>query len=180
MAWWQKTSNNLSFFGYQFHSGQEVLVGDRPDAEGCRPDFHIDGWMSVTDRWMPHPGRSHWAPWPESKYQCPKEVLFSTHRVLHHWINELGLKRIYIHCDGGTHRAPLIFGTFLLVYYADRIDEICANPMRYRRQLLGGENPSDPRYYGGVYFKEYPEDLEFLEKVKTYPTLGLDEIVENA
>lgn len=180
MDWWKKTSNNLSYWEYTLPSRQIVMVGERPDAEGCSPSFKVDAWMSVTDRWVKHPGKSHWAPWPESKYQCPIEVLYSTHKVLNHWINEEGLKKIYIHCDGGTHRAPLIFGTFLLVYFADFIDQICSTSTPYRREFMDGVNPSDPRYYGGVYLKEYPQDLDLMEKVKEIPELSLDQIMEVA
>lgn len=134
-----------------------VHVAGRPDYQGLQKNFRnaIEGYLSVTDRFVPHPpyANSAWFPWRESGGPSP-EVLYGSLKTLNYWIDQLELREIYIHCDAGTHRSPTIFGCYLDTYHATIARQVAADV------LLIGKTPtthSCPLDYWDSYRKSNPE-----------------------
>lgn len=142
--WWTKEKRPLTYVKYQVDT-TEVLVGPRLDGMGCDPDFFksIEGWLVVTEGWVEYPitANVRWFPWKESTDNFPDTTLFGSLHTLHHWIKQLKLKRIYIHCDLGTHRAPSTFGAFLRAFYSPvEATKIINERVVHNNQVLGYEN----------------------------------------
>lgn len=90
----------------------------------------IEGALSVTDRLVKTNDefpRWAWFPWIEGKYPT-EEVVFGSLNILRHWVENLNLKTIYIHCAAGSHRSPTIMG-FYLVAFRDYITSFKMEPM---------------------------------------------------
>lgn len=153
----------------------EILVGSRPDR--CIFDYQlsssIDAILSVTESHIPHMYQSkhQWSPWNEDGKPTP-ECIFCAVKTLAEWIITLKLKRIYIHCDAGTHRAPTIFGLFLLSYFPDSAREICDGFLPVNR-TSHAINPSDPLTYA----KTYIDELKWLEVL--LPSMAKKESVDS-
>lgn len=142
--WWTKSKRPLTYVKYKVDD-TEVLVGPRLDGMGCDPDFFksIDGWLVVTESWVEYPVTANvrWFPWKESTENFPDTTLFGSLHTLNHWIKKLKLKRIYIHCDLGTHRAPSTFGAFLRAFYSPtEATKIVSEREVHNNQVLGYED----------------------------------------
>jgi hypothetical protein len=142
--WWTQAKKPLTYVKYQVDD-TEVLVGPRLDGMGCDPDFFksVHGWLVVTEGWVEYPisANVRWFPWKETTENFPDTVLFGSLHTLHHWIKQLKLPRIYIHCDLGTHRAPSTFGAFLRAFYSPvEATKIVDQREVYNNQALGYED----------------------------------------
>ena len=151
----------------------EILVGSRPDRVEMTPEFEssIDGWLSITESHVLHksPGLRQWCPWNENGKPTP-ECLFSSIKTLYEWVEYAKFKRIYVHCDAGTHRAPTIFGMFLMAYYPDQAEEICSNFIPVERGPYT-KNPSDPIVYAKTYIDELNWIRDLLPLIKKAESL---------
>ena len=80
-------------------------------------NLDIEAFLSVTDRMVRTNSskRNAWFPWIEGKNPS-EEVVFGSLMTLRHWVCDLNLKTIYIHCDAGTHRSPTIMGFYLYAF----------------------------------------------------------------
>jgi len=169
--WMHKKSDNLRGVTYKISDDVEVIVGGRPDYDGAGCTFEtfksIDGWMSVSDRFTPNLGYHVWIPWNESR-SLPEEVLFGAVLTLRHWVTELGFKRIYLHCDAGTHRSVTIFGAYLKAFYSkyDAYKTIIKSATPCNRNTW-----SDPIEYIDSYIKEIPKYDKFIK--------GLNQCISN-
>jgi protein-tyrosine phosphatase len=159
--WWEKDSQNLTYAVYQVTPETQVLVGNRPNFNGTTAEFvnEVEGWINVTDRLVRYPShvRSFWFPWNEAGYPSV-EAIYGVLKTLHYWVDELKLKKIYIHCDGGTHRAVSMFGFYLIAYHSSRQVEI-----NNSRVLVNREHWSNPLEYAASYLSEMP-DIEAIIK----------------
>lgn len=175
--WWNKPGITHSYVKYKIDQ-TEVLVGGRLDFKGCDPNFFksVDGWLVVTESWIPYPlsANVRWFPWKELSENFPDTVLFGTLKTLHHWIKDLKISRIYLHCDGGTHRAPSTLGAFLKAYYSPQEAQTIINQREVIHNELSG--------YVGANGEFYPHPLEYVEgKMMADPKLPflIKAIVEN-
>lgn len=133
-----------------FVNKTEVVIGRRPNiGEGISKKLFdsFDAILSVTETYLAYPvdKLTAWFPWKEIREHCPDYVLFSSLKTLNYWINELKLKKVYIHCDLGTHRAPTIFGAFLYAYYENSSLDI----IEKRKIKLGKDKESYYEYKFG-------------------------------
>jgi hypothetical protein len=139
------------------------MVGSRANAYNWPRDLFntIDGWISVTDtpQWFKEKTDFMWFPWDEGK-ACPPEVLYSVIHTLTMWQKFRNMKTFYIHCDAGTHRAPTVFGAWLLGRYGrDEAEKIVkGHTLVYREHL------SDPVKYIGYHLHDYPTDLVLIKE----------------
>ena len=149
--WWNKSEDSLHYAQYKVNNTL-ILIGARPDYSGTTYTEYksIEGWINVSDRFVKHEkGTSTlFAPWNEAG-QPSIEAIFSVLKTLDYWINELKLKKIYMHCDGGTHRAVSLFGFYLLAYHKEESYEINKNYVLIKR-----EHWSNPLEYAETYIKE--------------------------
>lgn len=163
--WWKQPLDQLSYAEYQ-HQGVTYMVGHRPNAVGATEEFFnsVDGWISVTDRLIPYPSKTNfeWLPWNEGG-KPEIEAIYAFIRTLRYWVNDLGFKKIYLHCDGGTHRAVSMFGFYLLTFFPEEAQSIQDNHKLVRREIL-----SAPLEYAQVKIKDFPEIGLFLETFKKY------------
>lgn len=159
IEWWNKPTENLSYAQYQVGSTQ-VLVGNRPNYAGTTKEFYdsVDGWINVSDRFVRHnQGKLNmFIPWNEAG-KPSYEAIFSVLKTLHYWIDEQKVSRVYIHCDGGTHRAVSMFGFYLLAYHAGKSEEINNSKILVKR-----EHWSNPLLYAQTYLKDVALLKEFL------------------
>lgn len=157
MKWWEgflTEKQDINYVSFKIKDS-EVLIGPRMITYGTDPTFFksIDGFLVVTETYIEYPPESNvrWFPWLEGTKEFPEEVLFGGLKTLNNWINELSLKKIYIHCDLGSHRAPSILGAFLKAYFTDddaqsiiqnadishattyywKFDQLMNNPLKY-------------------------------------------------
>lgn len=142
--WWEQPKKPLTYVKYLVDD-TEVLVGPRLDGMGCTPEFFqsINGWLVVTEGWVEYPitANVRWFPWKETTENFPDTALFGSLHTLHHWIKQLKLPRIYIHCDLGTHRAPSTFGAFLRAFYSPvEATKIIEAREVHNNQVLGYED----------------------------------------
>lgn len=155
----------------------EIIIGSRPDHRGCSKEFYdsIDGWISVTNKHVIHPpGRYQWFPWDEGK-DCNLETFYGVVKTLYHWIRYDKLTRFYVHCDAGTHRAPTVFGAFLLAYYTkEEREEIVKNV-----ELVGREHLSNPLEYIEAHLHSMPMDLAFFQLLGKYHIDDLEQLISH-
>lgn len=158
--WWQNDLSKKRVRAASYKVGETtVFVAGRPDYNSsCDSEFdldEIDGWMNITDRFVPQPEWTYqaWFPWRESGPPSP-EVLHGSLRTLHYWIDQLKLKHVFVHCDAGTHRSVTVFGAYLLTYHPEEAEAIAKG-----RTLYGKEEAfhSDPIEYWTSYIEQYPE-----------------------
>jgi hypothetical protein len=137
-------------------------VGSRPNSHKVTREFFnsIDGWISVTDTpvWFNEKVNQMWFPWDEGKH-CPPEVLYSVIRTLQIWETMRHLKTFYIHCDAGTHRAPTVFGAWLVGRYG----RVKAAKIVKEVVLVNRKDLSDPVEYIGHHLHDIPEDLVLIK-----------------
>jgi hypothetical protein len=157
MKWWEgflTEKQDINYVSFKIKN-TEVLIGPRMITYGTDPTFFksIDGFLVVTETYIEYPPESNvrWFPWLEGAKEFPEEVLFGGLKTLNNWINEISLKKVYIHCDLGSHRAPSILGAFLKAYFTDdesnkiienadishattyywKFDQLMNNPIKY-------------------------------------------------
>lgn len=156
VKWWNDITAkfDLRYSAYKVDQ-TEVIIAGRPDSIDNRhldKTFieSVDAWLSVTDRFIEYPvTRYQWFPWQENG-PPQNEVLYGSLKTLHYWIDKLKLKRIYIHCDAGTHRSPSVFGAYLCTYHAKLAQQICEAGTHFR------DYPSSPYQYWLSYLVQYP------------------------
>jgi hypothetical protein len=165
--WWNGELQGLHYAEYQINPETVIMVGARPDCYGTTPAMYksIEGWINVSDRFIRHDKNvtNSFMPWNEGG-QPQIETIFAILKTLDYWINEQKLKRIYISCDGGTHRAVTMFGLYLLAYEKERADEINKN-----YKFGGGRDHwSNPLEYARSYISEgmVPALDVIIEKIK--------------
>ena len=160
-----------------------VVIGPRHTTRGTDPDFFnsFDGFLVVTESYIEYPINKNvrWFPWKEITEKFADTTLFGSLKTLNHWINELKLKKIYIHCDGGTHRAPSVFGAFLYAYHKNQMKSICENVKyakidSYYKSKSDGLNNADP--YSIFYSKveEMPTLPYFINYIISNPDEDLE------
>lgn len=159
MKWYSRDKGFIPRMASYVVGNTTIYVGGRPDyrPEGIDKDFvsSVEGWLSVTDRFIAYPPTavSAWFPWRESGPPSP-EVLYGTLKTLNYWIKELRLKTIYLNCDAGTHRSPSVFGAYLSTYYPDEVEKIVASVVLHNKNP---EHHSCPKKYWDSYVVQYPE-----------------------
>ena len=162
--WWQRPVQGLHFAEYQVNEDTVVMIGARPDFSGTTPEFFksVNGWINVSDRIVRYPPNvsTFWFPWNEAG-EPSLEVIFSCLKTLNYWINELKLPRIYLSCDGGTHRAVTLFGFYLLAYHKENAASINAT-----YKLTQREHWSDPLEYAESYLKRNPTLQAIIQEIK--------------
>lgn len=165
-VWWNKPEDRLHYASYQVQDTQ-VIIGARPDFYGTTESEYdsIKGWINVSDRFVAHRADklNVFIPWNEGG-QPQVETIFAALKTLDYWVNILKLPKIYLHCDGGTHRAVTLFGFYLLAYHPETAQQINESYKLVRRQ-----NWSNPLSYADTYIKEnkIPGLKLILEHIKT-------------
>lgn len=165
--WW--TKGHKDYYDIYKVGDTEVIIAGRPDMKGVGTEFFqsVDAWMNLSDRFIEYPAvRYAWFPWVEDGRAPPKELLYGALKTLHYWIDQLKLKRIYVHCDAGTHRSPSTFGAYLHAYHGDTRDEI-AKGVKLINKPRGYY--SCPNVYWNSYLEEFPQ---LLELIKAYPRIN--------
>lgn len=162
--WWDSVETTNHWAEYRVND-TIVIVGARPDAHTFTKEDYLSvlGWLNVTDRLVKHPlgVNNVWFPWNEDG-KPSLECVYGSLKVLNYWINDLKLSKIYLHCDGGTHRAVSIFGFYLEAYHKKNAKSIVENHRLVRRKQL-----SDPLKYAGSYLKELPLIRAVVEKISS-------------
>jgi hypothetical protein len=180
--WWnQENSEPVDCHVYKI-GDSTIYIGKRLDRKGCSKSFFdsIDLFISLNDDYIPYPvGKSnYWIPWREGTDIFPQYVVYSGLSILRSHIFELSTKNIYIHCDLGTHRAPSLFGAFL-VNYVDDYEKVINNASstvlksRYFSEKRLIFNPIE--YYNDK-INQVPLIKFFIKYLKNNPSLGLDKI----
>mgnify|MGYP002651591248 CR=1 FL=1 len=163
--WWNQSTDGLHYAEYKVGNKVTVIVGVRPNCYGTTPEVYdsIGAWMNVSDRFIRHRADklNVFYPWNEGGIPT-YETLFGVLKTLHYWIDELEIPRIYIHCDGGTHRAVTLFGLYLLTYRPGEAEEINKSYALKDRQHW-----SNPLEYARGYFDDIPALREFIEALRT-------------
>jgi hypothetical protein len=173
--WWEEESADPMFCLYKM-GDTEVLVGPSPDSYGFPSDQFktIDAWLSVNDRFLEYPAhtRNYWFPWPVNK-EPSEETIFGVVKSLHYWIDELKLKRVYIHCLHGLQRAPTVFACYLYAYHKNEMKTIINSVTIHGY----GNQWCSPLSYLDSYFEASPRLPFFLEEVaKTDQRFYLDSV----
>lgn len=185
--WWKKQNYEFGYVSYLIDS-TEVLVGQRLDKCGIELELFesINGFLSVTDSFIHYPpdSNAHWFPWKESE-NFPDTVLFGSLKILNQWIKEDKLKKIYIHCDLGSHRAPSVLGAFLFAYYSKKESlDIIKKALFFNNQITNyknintGENNADPLYYINEKIKINPKLSYLIKAIVSEKEHSLEDIVD--
>lgn len=163
LDWWNRPNHKLSYAEYTINPFTKILVGNRPNYDGTNESFYnsVDAWINVSDRYVRHRKGtvSVFLPWNEAGIPS-YETLFSVLKTLHYYVSEQKLSKIYIHCDGGTHRAVSMLGFYLLAYHPDRAEEINNSKVLVDREVW-----SNPLEYARTYLKDIPLLPEFLKAI---------------
>jgi hypothetical protein len=140
------------------HSGAQILVAGQPDWEPhavSSQEFSPEIFINLSERFNPQPAEWHWCPWLENGMIPAVESIFAALTILHHAVSQG--KRIYLHCDAGTHRSPSLLGFYI---QAQGIQ----SQLQIRNPHAGGFIPyerdavqSCPLAYAERYFAEHPE-----------------------
>lgn len=172
--WWNESKNNLRYSEYRVGT-TIVYVGNRPNSRGTTKDFFdsIDGWINLSDRFIPLPKgvSTLWSPWNEAGDPSP-ETVFATIKTLNYWINNLKFKKIYIHCDAGTHRAPSIFGLYLLTYESE-YQKIAESHVEYNKEYW-----SNPLEYANAKIARIGYLKDLLMEIKNSDNSGVGASLE--
>ena len=163
--WWNNNEDGLHYAEYKVNQSI-IQVGGRPNCYGTTKEVYdsINGFINVSDRYVRHDKNKAniFIPWNEGG-QPTVEAKWACLKTLHYWINEDKLEKIYIHCDGGTHRAVTMFGFYLIAYHKDQADDI------QKKYTLKGRNTwSSPLEYAHSYIRENKVILlqKFLDNIK--------------
>lgn len=130
----------------------EVLVGYRPNIVLHEDDAiyamnvslynSIDSFINVGDNFVGHRADKLSGYFPFNEAGSPTiETVCAALETLDYQIRVLRLKRIYIHCDLGSHRAPTIFGMYLFAFHPRTIKQIVANHERVNLRPIEWSNP---------------------------------------
>ena len=163
--WWNSEKDGLHYAEYKIKN-TIIQVGGRPNCYGTTPEVYnsIKGFINVSDRYVRHKAEklNIFIPWNEDGVPTI-EAVWAFLKTMNYWIHEDNLDKIYIHCDGGTHRAVTMFGLFLLAYYKDNAEEIQKN-----HKLVGREHWSQPLQYAYSYYNSNKVPLlqKFVENIK--------------
>lgn len=166
-------ATNLIKYTVKEKDGREVVfvVGPRLDCYFqekietlAKYKINIEGILSVTDRIVRTNSsykKSAWFPWIEGKYPT-EEVVFGSLTTLRHWVEDLRLSTIYIHCDAGSHRSPTIMG-FYLYAFSSRIESFEMELM-----FLEDVDKDEENYYSSAsdYASSYIDKEEFGKNYK--------------
>ena len=146
--WWDRNDEKMSYSSYQV-GATTVYVGKRPDLYGMNHETYrkFNSFINVSDRYIQHESGkiNSFHAWIEGSPPSAENV-FSVLKTLDYQIRELKYKNIYIHCDLGTHRAPTMFGLYLLAYHVDE-----ANQISNSHQDVDRPQWSDPLSYAWNY-----------------------------
>lgn len=174
--WWLQQEDRLSYTEFQLQCGKKILVGDRPDSNGCTKEFanEIDYWVSVTDSFVPMPEgfKNSWFPW-SSESMPPREVIFGFVRSLHDWINHREGKSVYVFSDFGNYRAALLVGAFMISHL--NIVETCV--LAKEAHTVNRKTAANPLHAIDEHLSDKPEDRVFLGLMKSNPEWSLTEIL---
>ena len=155
-----------SYAEFKINEDTTIIVGSRPDSSGVHENFakSIDAWLNVTDRYVdyPHEFKVRWQPWYEKE---PLSLLhiYSTLNTLYQWVFVQKFKRIYIHCDAGTHRAPTTLGAFLYTFFPKTYKDIVAT-----HKLVNRNHLSDPVRYFKTYIVENNNIEPFVKAMRKF------------
>jgi hypothetical protein len=143
-------SKRLFYSSYQVLK-TEVIVGCRPELVDGELPVKADAWISVTEKFLPELfGKAPiqlWFPWVERVgSKIPHECMWGVLKTLNYLVDQQQVGRVYLHCDAGTHRAPTLFGAYLLAFHKDEAQAIVDAV-----QLVERDQKSDPLYYIGTY-----------------------------
>lgn len=153
---------------YALYRADEMtyMVGSRANAYPWPRELFnsIDGWISVTDtpQWFREKTDFMWFPWDEGK-ACPPEVFYSVIHTLTMWQKFRKMKTFYIHCDAGTHRAPTVFGAYLLGRYGIKEALKIVN----EATLVNREWLANPIEYIQSHLDDFPEDRVLIKETAT-------------
>jgi hypothetical protein len=186
--WWNKDDSKLTYCSYKVNQ-TEVMVGPRLDYEsrGCSQKFFdsVSAWLSVTESYIEYPitANVRWFPWKEGIEPLPDHALYGSLKHLDYWINKLKLPRVYIHCDLGTHRAPSVFGAFLLGFYPEQFDKITDARKVFNKKnstiiSTTGQIMGEPRYYIDSYLAELPLLETMIKTIVKHPQMSLRGVIE--
>lgn len=165
--WFDSGEQKLTWAAYMI-GDTEIIIGNRPDI-GTTNSFYksVDAWINVSDRFVKHDHKilNTFIPWNEGG-KPTYEAVYSFLMTLHYWITELKLKKIYISCDGGTNRAPSLFGIYLHVFFPNDFKRIIdAHIMFGREERIW----SSPEVYSKKYISEKGNERDisyFLKHIK--------------
>jgi len=161
--WWEQPNADNIYASYKVGE-TEVLIGPTPDWSGFTPERFrsINAWLSVDDAFLEYPisANHRWIPWSVSDETPTKTTIFGTLKILHHWIDQLKLKRIYLHCAHGQQRAPTAFVSYLYAYHLKEMDNIIENKV-----VVGYPQWIDPRDNLKADFYQIPALPDFLRAV---------------
>lgn len=155
----------------------EVLVGYRPNLRLHRDEHEhypmnsrlynsINSFINVGDNFVGHREDKLNSYFPFNEAGVPTiESVCAALETLDYQIRVLKLKRIYIHCDLGSHRAPSIFGMYLFAFQAGHIRKITQGRVTVNIEERGW---SDPRYYLRTYLKKSDGLYPFLRNLKKF------------
>lgn len=140
----------------------EVLIGNRPNISKAHSGKlfamndklynSIDSFINVSDNFVEHRADKQNVFLPFNEEGNPTiETVASFLQTLDYQIRVLRLKRIYIHCDLGSHRAPSMFGFYLFVYHPKTIKNIVKNKELINLQPIEWSNPRN-------YLRDYLND----------------------
>src|SRR5690606_20817558 len=113
----EKQAQKVHYAKYKIED-TNIFIGNRIDV-GATKEFYdsLAVIINVSDRLVKNSinKTALWFPWNEAGIPS-YETIYSFLLTLRYYINELKVKNIYIHCDGGTHRAVTLFGFYLKAY----------------------------------------------------------------
>ena len=166
VEWWNKEKTDLRYVKYTV-SGTAFYVGARPDTYNATKDFCSDMlWLNVSEEYLLYPSEHAWLPINEGKGMTV-ETVFGCLHTLHNWFSRS--KKIYIHCMGGTHRSPSIFGLFLLSFQNKKFIE--------SKEVVGYTHPSDPLEYAATYMEREPEIAYLIKNFNPIKSLNIESIL---
>lgn len=152
-------NNKFTHIKYRLPNGTSFILTSRPDAyEESQIDAFIEEFkptvrFQITDDKMRRETASsvpfHWHSWFPGR-RLPVEVAFQCLSLLNYYAHQCEkdtiIRKIWMHCDSSTMRAPTFLGLFLNIHYKDSMEEIIEKSKyncSYRRK-------SCPKYYADI------------------------------
>lgn len=190
--WYDKKECDLHYFKLEFIN-LDIYIGGRPDHGGTTKSFakSIDTWISLTDRlsdeytvppWGP---QMYWYPLIESRRIADWgwKVFFWFVKLMDRELSHNEKRRLYIHCDGGTHRSPTMVYMWMKLHttrmaalkiFSDRV--IVPDNAYHRRNFPKPEDYLTSHEKDGTI---YPEDLRkrLHQKMKDKPEYHLESLL---
>jgi len=141
--WYDMPQTFVDYFTINFKN-LKIMIGSRPDLIGVTINFakSIDMWISVSDRmgnrytippWTPS---MFWYPLPEGPWGYAP--FFWIKKLLDRELSKEKSTSIYVHCDHGLQRSPLIVYHWLLSHLSEKDTQELfeAKPSVYQDLLL--------------------------------------------